>query len=154
MNKFAFGPAALFLLMLGFTGCQFSDDKKEEGVAVDSVLNQILDSSEVKQAARKPVVPELLGTWVVVKMTLDETTELSQDVIGKMTYTFNNNGKLIFDPKSEFDPETFDYSYDQNVIKTAHFPKEEARITKLNADSLVFVIEAAGEVEYILEKKK
>lgn len=154
MNNSAFGFATLLLVLLNLSACQFTENGHKEGETVDSVLNHILDSSVVEETNSKPIVPELLGTWVVVKMTLEGTIDLSQDVIGKMTYSFGQDGKLIFDPKSDFEPETFDFMYEQNVIKTAHFPKEEARITKLNADSLIFVIEADGEVEYILEKKK
>ncbi|MCI4670145.1 MAG: hypothetical protein MRZ79_18560 [Bacteroidia bacterium] len=143
-----------FVLVFALWGCNNQDNKGHDGEHIDNVINQILDSTEVKPEEKKTIVPELIGSWVVVKMTLDRQTDISQDIIGNLTYTFQKDGKMVFDPKSEFDPETFDYSYDQNVIYSGHFPKEEARITKLNTDSLLFVIETEGEVEYTLVKQK
>ena len=148
----------VLVLSLGFVFYSCTEEKKEsENEKVEEYLEQILDQTDSLEQTSSPVVPELLGSWVVAKMTLDQTTNLSEDVIGKMTYTFEKDGKFIFDPNDEnveYPAEPLSYTYNQNVIKTSHFPLGEARITKLNADTLVFVIEAAGQVEYVLARQQ
>jgi len=156
MKKIVLGLFCLMTFSLLFTSCQSDEKEQQNKDMVDSVVNQVIKEGDTLAAPSSPVVPELIGSWIVVEMRLDGKP-LSQDDIGKLIYNFEDEGKLVFDSKDkneDFAPESFKYSYNQNVIYTPHFPTGEARITQLNTDTLSFTIEAAGsKVEYVLERQ-